>query len=673
MTTPKIAGMTPGAMANLTFSPAVNSPATLAAQLRHRGSPANYQLTFTPNTAAAAEAVASLGLGSGLGRTPVYLANQIALTVPSDENKKRELEEILRTLALKPGRISVEGIERLAKRLRMECWKETIGNVQTISLGGAIIVVDIDFVGNHITQVALSYANTLGASNDLAPLAAAILKKNLQPDKPLMISDLTDFANNLERLSKLDKLSNAHSMNCFTAITGLYKSLSMIFDYEKSVMENGTIDAMCKGNGRPRMHVNGKVGLSIEYWMERRKLPSSKVNERDPAARVHDVTMGEADAGQGSQNDEELGGRTWRVIIEIDELGPECTSLDTIRTSENWVNKNIIKPSEDSMFGDDEFVIDWLDPEPSVETLMEVDSQRGNARFIARLDPPIVVPLLDEVTIFTSLGLFQPPGQIGATTLDGLLFPRRLLQDLPLLSAERKVHLPPQMVPEGADEDATAVFHKYTLHTLKAVYAREVWEIPFGHPRQLGPIFQIFRQYVLLATLLCSCFSSLPVPTDSTSTLDASANILSAGTASPPSATTTTSAQFTADDLDSFLSSPSTTPATSTPSTSPIPIDISLTSDPLSSDVSCPILSLIFPSHVVPQRLISLKVEVSRNGGLTARYSVVDTPEHVMRQAGVVGGSVVKGGVEVPEEAVTRAIELTEDLGIVVEWLRRRV
>lgn len=98
--------MTPGATASFVFSPAVNSPAAFAAHLRHRGSPANFPLTFTPNTAAAAQA---LGYD---GRTPAYLQS-----LPPDESKKRELEDILRKLQVKPGRISVEGIERLAKRL----------------------------------------------------------------------------------------------------------------------------------------------------------------------------------------------------------------------------------------------------------------------------------------------------------------------------------------------------------------------------------------------------------------------------------------------------------------------------------------------------------------------------------------------------------------------------
>lgn len=120
--TPKVGGLTPGP-ANFGFSPSVNvnSPAALARRGGHLviGSPANFPLTFTPNTAAAAEMVASINFGQGMGRTPAYLQNQavFGMGLQPDENKKRELEEILKTLALKPGRISVEGIERLAKRL----------------------------------------------------------------------------------------------------------------------------------------------------------------------------------------------------------------------------------------------------------------------------------------------------------------------------------------------------------------------------------------------------------------------------------------------------------------------------------------------------------------------------------------------------------------------------
>lgn len=103
-------------------------------------------------------------------------------------------------------------------------------------------------------------------------------------------------------------------------------------------MEGGAVEAMCKGNGRPRMHCKGKVGLSVEYWRERRKMPrSSKGKDRD--VTMSGTSMGDEDEGEADDSR-----RTWRVIIEIDELGAECNSLDTVRTTENWVGKNIIKP-----------------------------------------------------------------------------------------------------------------------------------------------------------------------------------------------------------------------------------------------------------------------------------------------------------------------------------------
>ncbi|KAI5811697.1 mediator of RNA polymerase II transcription subunit 1-domain-containing protein [Peziza echinospora] len=673
LSTPKPPGMTPGPLSNFTFSPANNSPAgSLSHQLRqHRGSPANVPLTFTPNSAAAAEVVAQLGNYVSSGghniavRTPAFLQNQIGL--PPDENKKRELEEILRTLATVPGRISIEGIERLAKRLGLECWKE---NDSTLSVVGTIIVVDIDFTGNNITQVALTFANTPGPSNDLAPLAAAILKKNLQPNKPLLISSLKDFAGNLERLSKLDKLSQVQSTNCFTAITGLYSSLAKIFDHERKTMEGGVMDATCKGNGRPRMHYAGKVGLSVEYWRLRRKMMATQQAEDQQSDPLEEAVA----SGEGM----------WRVIIEVDELGPECSTLDPVRTSDNWVN---IKPSEDSMFGD-EYVIDWLDPEPTVENLMEVDSHRGAARFIARLDPPIIVPLLDEVTIFTNLGLYSPPGQIGPTTLDGLLFPghAQLGQELAPLTAVRRVYLPDHLGggkkgkgkgrekkdgggdgDEEDEDDGPSVNHRYTLHTLKPIYAREVWEVPFAHPKQLGPILQIFRQYVLVTTLLKSCFKTHNRPPRGGSHEQPASQLqLQPHTAPPPPPPPSSSPPLPPapglDDLDAFLASTPTPPPTSSSTTTPIPIDVSLSADP-------PTLVLIFPSHRTPGRLVNLEVEVTANAAVAARYVVVDTPEWV-REHGVARAGV--GGL-VGEEAVTRMVEAGEELAVLVEWLRRRV
>lgn len=189
-----------------------------------------------------------------------------------------------------------------------------------------------------MSQVTLTYANTLGPSNDLAHLAASILKDDLTSLKPPLISSLSQFSSNLERLSKLDKLSSTHSINCFTAITGLYESLRRLFEHEKTTMDNNETEIICKGNGRPSMHFNGKVGLSIEYWKPRRKL--SERNSRGLAGEAVNPAL----HGTTTSPNPTLKNQTLRVLVEIDEVGPECSSLDPVRSSTKWIGESVMKP-----------------------------------------------------------------------------------------------------------------------------------------------------------------------------------------------------------------------------------------------------------------------------------------------------------------------------------------
>lgn len=122
MTTPKMPGMTPGSLsAAFTFSPALlgASPAAAHHLLNKYRSPAPLNAGFTTP-----EALAAMGMGMGMGLTPgagmtpnTSAGLGIPPILPPDESKKRELSEILRLLALRPGRISEDGVERLAKRM----------------------------------------------------------------------------------------------------------------------------------------------------------------------------------------------------------------------------------------------------------------------------------------------------------------------------------------------------------------------------------------------------------------------------------------------------------------------------------------------------------------------------------------------------------------------------
>jgi hypothetical protein len=118
MNTPKMTGTTP--MGSFGFSPALlgQSPAALFA--KHR-SPAPSGSFSSPGMLAALGVdlrSGNLNIGGSMG-TPQMPR------LPPDENKKRELAEILKLLGSRPGRISEAAVERLAKGMGYGCFLAT--------------------------------------------------------------------------------------------------------------------------------------------------------------------------------------------------------------------------------------------------------------------------------------------------------------------------------------------------------------------------------------------------------------------------------------------------------------------------------------------------------------------------------------------------------------------
>lgn len=249
---------------------------------------------------------------------------------PKDDKEKTKLRRVLKILKSRPGKICEEGIKRVAKRAGMQYHTDSsaVKGVHTLIVSGDIVVIDIDFKDDVVTRVTLSFAETPGPSAEFAGRAAKILEKTLTPTGGVGVtSSLVKFADNLERFARADRLSALPSLNCFSAMTGLYVSLMKVWEKEVSVM--GELDAMCKGMGRPGMHLRGKVGVCIDYWKERRTIDTK--NGKDKGK------------GKGSDDaDEEDGGRYWRVVIDVDEV-PGEGFIHPARTSEDWVSDNVLK------------------------------------------------------------------------------------------------------------------------------------------------------------------------------------------------------------------------------------------------------------------------------------------------------------------------------------------
>lgn len=448
-------------------------------------------------------------------------------------------------------------------------------------------------------------------------MADEILLKNLSPaaragrPPPLISPSLSAFAENLGRLAQSDCLSSLPHLNCFMAITGIYRSLLKVFEHEKANLDGGELSALCKGNGRPQMHVRGKLGLSIDYWKARRCVPG------------HD----DDNEVEGEEGEEEADS-IWRVMIEVSEAPSDYTlnPITPVRTSSHWVTDEIKKACTDSLFGDPEdTVTDWLDP-PLEELPDHLDSRPPSSRFIARLDPPVAVPFQDELQIFTTL-LLTPPAGILADTLEALLFPGTS----PHLGRERRVWVPSPDALLGEDDDS--VRHKYRLHaSLKPVYARHIHEVPFSHPKELPGIFAVLRQFVVVATLLRSCFGCPDVGV---------VGGQSGGENGEEEAMEVVVEEEEENiDLDSFMADDGTTAAAEH---AVVPVDVTIAEQPGVFSVG-----VIFPLHT---GVASFCVEVGRNADVR-----------------VVG----EGGDGVDARGVERAVTIAEDLGVAVEWVRRR-
>ena len=368
--------------------------------------------------------------------------------------------------------------------------------------------------------------------------AAKMLQDDLTPPPGVASISLTldRFAHNLERLARMDRLSTPE-VNCFEAISGVYTSLRRLFEHEKKVAlalfnaavsssspataavanEKAEREVLCKKSGRPRMNAGKCVGLAVEYWMDRRHIlpppskPAQKAAPGTPASTRMDVDSDASEALADADADADTN-RIYSLTIEC-ESSP-AGLYPSMRISDSWISPQIEKPASDpSSIFDGGPSIDWLEPPPTYipSTAPEAhdpdddamnlgaDAAAGvgrlpNIRFIAKLSPPLVVPLSVAVNILPSI----PSESIRPTTFEGLaLRPGEvdpgamgLAGETREIRSERSV-----LVVAGKDGRGEEVEverrHANALFVTKTEYARVLDEVPFSHPRQLVEILPV--------------------------------------------------------------------------------------------------------------------------------------------------------------------------------------
>lgn len=400
------------------------------------------------------------------------------------------------------------------QRVGLDCLWDTYTDpngrrMKTLVVAGKALQLEISLDNNIVRNVAMSFPLSADVVKERADRATAILVRDLglKPGQSPLTKKLNDFYANLERLGELDKLSVIPGFDLQEALAGICASLEKIHahDVEKLRAEPefaGKSErfvrnmATCHRHGRPVMHARNRVGLSVDYWIQRHRVPP---------------------ANEDVEADEDV----WSLLLSCAPLGDMM--YPPVRISQAWVSERIEKenPSAEDVLGaTDGPALDWLEPESTV--LPPPEGEEGNKGgvegtiggkypeviFKATLDPPVVLPQPLWAHVHEMVGAQVPNQNPYALppTFDSLFFPSPSPEQHQDPSAPRAIEHVRDVGVVSRGGEAGARRHKNTLYVYKPIYSQVLSELPFSHPKQLVGILPSLRQFALLATLLKRSF-----------------------------------------------------------------------------------------------------------------------------------------------------------------------
>lgn len=538
MATPTPSTNTPSKLLPTFSSPAPRSvPHTGHTNMLSYDSPAVLNMLNDPGSG-----MGGVGMGismSGLGMSSLGMSAS-AMGRADEAERTRRLQSILHMVGAKPGRVSEEGLLALCKRLGVQAEKNTAEAHSWMLLIGDEAVCDVAFKDDEIETVNLQ----TGLDGDqpelkFGPAGSQILVRSLKPlpGQSSINVTLERFAENLEKLLALDKLGNPQhgGVSCYNAIAGVYTSLQKLFDHEKKMALAGLAadtphrdhkaqrDVMCTKSGRPRLNGSSCLGLSLEYWMDRRHVLSQKAARplSDKGKNTMDTNSQQLHSYPGDEDD--ANNNVYAISIEC-ESSPS-TLYTPLRIANDWIGDKIEKPAHvtDAASSLDNILldgptIDWQDPKPTYleapepsASAMDLSSAPGrlpNIRFVAKFNPPLVVPLAVYVQLYQSVGLEPRPEDFRPTTFVGLALRPGEIDPCMMGSADstHDIQSARNVLVVDAHGNEKDVEIDMRLYLPKIEYSRTLESLPFSHPRQVVEMLPILRQYAYATSLLRSSF-----------------------------------------------------------------------------------------------------------------------------------------------------------------------
>lgn len=483
-----------------------------------------------------------VGMGismSGLGMSSLGMSAS-AMGRADEAERSRRLQNILEVVGAKPGRVSEEGLLALCKKLGVSVEKNTdpAEDHSWMLLIGDEAVCDITFKNDEIASVNLQ-TGLDGEQEDLqfGPRGSEILVRSLKPlpGQSKINVTLERFAGNLDKLLTLDKLGAPQNggVSCYNAIAGVYTSLRKLFEHEKK-MALALIDAntdspshraerevLCKKSGRPRLNGGSCLGLSLEYWMDRRDLVKKKPAASEKGKEKLDVDGPES--GQYPEDDDTEFNKMYSLTIEC-EASPS-TLYTPIRISNEWLSDKVEKPADvsDADVTIDNILldkpsIDWQEPKPTyleaaapTDESMDLSSAPGrlpNIRFVARFNPPLVVPYAVHMQLYQSVGIEPRMEDFRPTTFVGLALRPGEIDPGMMGTTENTHEIRSTRHAMSKDNSGQMNEQKHTmsLYLPKIEYSRTLESLPFSHPKQIVQLLPTLRQYAFTTSLLHTSF-----------------------------------------------------------------------------------------------------------------------------------------------------------------------
>ncbi|TLD24609.1 putative mediator complex subunit med1 protein [Venturia nashicola] len=458
---------------------------------------------------------------------------------PTEEERKARLESVVAIIKQRPGRISVEGVKRLCELCGFETnlMSTKRGAATECSLAGNHFILTIEFdTRQRVSDVQVSLSSPSTVLQDFSISASKIVFNSLSIPKHLttLTATLDSFARNLDKLALLDKPNGGDKLHGgppeppfdgYEAIAGIYTSLRKLYEHEKKVAvgllgfgrdveRKAEVEVTCKKSGRPMMNARNEIGLQLDYWIHRGCAPSNEAPSQRDTDADGDRDM---DGDKQQEASPEDGSEVFALSIECQ--GAESGMYSPARISDAWISDQVERQADDP-------VIDWLDPPPTYQTnpngehsnSLGPDGSLGklpNVRFVAKLQPPLVLPWEAMVQLLGAVGVPQQTVINQCETYFDAALLQPTSQDAARITiqsaaTQKDIKATKKVLVAGGGESEGLREHVNSLFIPKRDHGGVLNEIPFEHPKQLVMMLPYLRQYACLNTFLKASFMETP-------------------------------------------------------------------------------------------------------------------------------------------------------------------